>query len=90
MAETSSGKPYSQRGDIRTFSEDVDELELIWHRDKYDREITILEGEGWELQMDNKLPFELMKGKIYKIPAMEFHRLLKGKGDLVLKIWEER
>ena len=90
MAVTSSGKPYIDEGDIRIFSGLVDEMELIWHRDKYDREITVLEGEGWELQMDNKLPFELMKGKIYKIPAMEFHRLLKGKGDLVLKIWEER
>lgn len=90
MAETSSGKPYSQRGDIRTFSEDVDELELIWHRDKYKREITILEGEGWELQLDNQLPEELLKGKIYTIPAMEYHRVIKGSGDLVIKIWEER
>lgn len=87
---TSSGKPYIDEGDIRIFSGLVDEAELIWHRDKYDREITILEGEGWELQMDNMLPFELLKGKVYTIPAMKFHRLLKGKGDLVLKIWEER
>lgn len=90
MVETSSGKPYSQRGDIRTFSEDVDELELIWHRDKYKREITILEGKGWELQLDNQLPEELEKGKIYTIPAMEYHRVIKGSGDLVIKIWEER
>lgn len=88
--ETSSGKPYSQRGDIRTFSEDVDELELIWHRDKYKREITILEGKGWELQLDNQLPEELEKGKTYTIPAMEYHRVIKGSGDLVIKIWEER
>lgn len=90
MAETSSGKPYSQQGDIRTFSEDVDELELIWHRDKYNREITILEGEGWQLQLDNRLPEPLVKGKIYTIPAMEYHRVIKGSGDLVIKIWEER
>lgn len=76
--------------DIRTFSEDVESEELIWHRDKYKREITILEGEGWELQLDNRLPEELVKGKIYTIPAMEYHRVIKGSGDLVIKIWEEK
>ena len=33
------------RGDERIFSSDVEDAELVWHRDKYDREITILEGE---------------------------------------------
>ena len=48
---------------IRTFSEDVSENELIWHRDRNDREITVVEGAGWQLQMDNKLPEDLQKGK---------------------------
>ena len=90
VAETSSGKPYTDQGDIRTFSEEVDSEELIWHRDKYNREITILEGEDWELQLDNKLPVTLERGRIYKIPAMQYHRVIKGKGNLVIKIWEER
>ena len=74
---------------IRTFSEDVGEEELIWHRDKNDRDITILEGAGWQLQMDNKLPVELVKGKLYNINAMEYHRLIKGDGTLKIKIWEK-
>ncbi len=90
MAETISGNPYTDRGDERTFSESVESEELIWHRDKYNREITILEGEGWQLQLDNRLPEELIKGKIYKIPAMEFHRVIKGKGNLKIKIWENK
>ena len=90
MAETSSGKPYTDRGDERIFKEDVDDAELIWHRDKYKRAITILEGEDWQLQLDNQLPVTLEKGKIYEIPQLEYHRVIKGKGNLKIKIWEER
>ena len=39
--------PYSNKGNIRTFSKDVDKLELIWHQDKEDRNVEILEGKGW-------------------------------------------
>jgi hypothetical protein len=90
VAEISSGKPYTQLNDIRTFSENVDELDLVWHRDKYNREITILEGENWFLQLDNQLPVALQKGKTYTIPAMEYHRIIKGDSNLVIKIREER
>jgi hypothetical protein len=74
---------------IRTFSEDVSEDELIWHRDKNDREIAVIEGSGWKLQMDNKLPEDLQKGKLYNINKMEFHRLIKGEDTLKIKIWEK-
>ena len=90
VAETSSGNPYTDRGDERIFSEDVEDAELIWHRDKYNREITILEGIDWQLQLDNELPVTLERGRIYKIPAMQYHRVIKGKGNLKIKIWEER
>tara|TARA_B100001939_G_scaffold315960_1_gene301567 strand:- start:522 stop:794 length:273 start_codon:yes stop_codon:yes gene_type:complete len=86
-------KPYIDSYDngkiVREFSEDVESDELIWHRDKRTREITVLNGTGWKLQMDNQLPEELKKGKLYKIPKMEYHRLIKGTDKLVLKIWEE-
>ena len=72
----------------RTFSANVDSDELVWHRDKRDREITIISGTGWKLQLDNKLPVELIKGKVYDIPKMEYHRVIKGTDDLVIKIWE--
>ena len=87
-------KPYTESYDngliIREFKEDVDSEELVWHRDKRTREITILEGRGWQLQLDNQLPQELKKGKLYIIPEMEYHRLIKGTGKLVVKIWEEK
>jgi len=73
---------------IRTFSSDIDSDELIWHRDKKDREITILSGVGWKLQMEDKLPKELEIGKLYNIPKEEYHRIIKGTDDLTIKIWE--
>ena len=86
-------KPYTESYDngliIRQFDEDVNDDELIWHRDKRTREITVLEGSGWQLQLDNQLPKELQRGRLYKIPKMEYHRLIKGTGKLVVKIWEE-
>jgi len=74
---------------LREFDGDVDEQELVWHRDRNDREVTVIEGTGWKLQMDNELPKELMVGKLYNIKAMEYHRLIKGNGTLKLKIWEK-
>ena len=86
-------KPYTQTYDngviVRQFEDDVESEELVWHRDKHTREVTVLEGDNWKIQLDNKLPEELVKGKIYKIPKMENHRIIKGTGQLVVKIWEE-
>ena len=86
-------KPYTQTYDngfiIREFLDNVDDGELVWHRDKQTREVTVLEGTGWSLQLDNQLPKQLERGKLYTIPKMEYHRLIKGTGKLVVKIWEE-
>ena len=86
-------KPYTQTYDnrviIRQFEDDIESEELVWHRDRHTREVTVLDGDDWKIQLDNKLPEELVKGKIYKIPKMEYHRIIKGTGQLVVKIWEE-
>ena len=86
-------KPYTQTYDkgviIRQFEDDIENEELVWHRDRRTREVTVLDGDNWKIQLDNKLPEELVKGKIYKIPKMEYHRIIKGTGQLVVKIWEE-
>ena len=74
---------------IRTFDKNLNEEELIWHRDKKDREIAVIAGGGWHLQMDNKLPEQLKVGKLYYINKEEYHRLIKGNGTLKLKIWEK-
>ena len=86
MVEISSGKPYIDNDDIRTFSRNVDIKELVWHRDEELRKITILEGEGWHFQFNGSLPFELKTGRKFSIPKDMYHRVIKGKTDLVLKI----
>jgi len=75
---------------IRTFAEGLNEEELVWHRDKNDREIAVLSGNGWQLQMDNQLPKEMRVGKLYHINKEEYHRLIKGEGTLKHKIWEKQ
>jgi hypothetical protein len=67
---------------LREFKDTVDDEELIWHQDREDRIITVLESNKWKLQMDNQLPIMLETGKKYSIPAMSFHRVIKGDGAL--------
>ena len=76
----------SENKALRTFNESVNNAELIWHMDKEDRLITVLESDSWKLQMDNSLPVELKKGKTYFIPKMTYHRVIKGSGSLVLEL----
>lgn len=73
---------------IRTFDSDVHDDELVWHRDKRHRIVEILEGDDWELQFDNKTPKKLKVGKKFFIPAMTYHRIIKGKPSLVVRIQE--
>ena len=75
---------------IRRFKQSVSSKELVWHRDRSDRVVKIVEGSGWQLQMDNGLPEKLVAGKEYYIPANNYHRLIKGKTDLVAEIKEDK
>ena len=77
---------YKDDSNIRIFSKDVDPMELVWHQDKEDREIEVLEGKGWSIQMDNELPLKLVKGDHIFIRENEIHRVLKGRTDLKIKI----
>jgi quercetin dioxygenase-like cupin family protein len=78
--------PITPSSVIREFSSEVDLMELIWHQDKEDRTIEILEGEGWQFQRDNELPLALQKGDIIFIPEFQVHRVIKGNTDLKIKI----
>ena len=93
MAETSTGNPYNEihfrNYFLREFDSSVNESELVWHRDKRDRVIRVKGGKGWQLQIDNELPMELVEDKIYIIKKEVYHRLLKGEDNLVLEIYEE-
>jgi quercetin dioxygenase-like cupin family protein len=74
----------------RLFKEDVENEELFWHHDEYDRIVTVISGRGWSYQMDNELPIEMKEGDEIFIPNHQYHRLLKGKDSLVLRIIENK
>jgi hypothetical protein len=71
---------------LREFSKDVDPIELKWHRDKEDRIVEIVGKTDWKVQIENKLPTSLNESVF--IPKGEWHRLVKGNGKLVLKIYK--
>lgn len=69
---------------IRTFYNNVESGDLVWHRDREDRIIESIEETNWKLQLDNELPKEI-NSPIF-IPMGVYHRLIKGDGDLKLKL----
>jgi hypothetical protein len=71
---------------LRTFSQDIDETELVWHRDKRDRVIEPIGETDWQIQFENQLP-TLITGQIF-IPKEVYHRILKGTGNVTIKIVE--
>lgn len=71
-------------GVIRTFTEEVEPEELIWHRDGEDRIIEATEHSDWKIQLDNQVPIGLNRKVLIK--KDEWHRLIKGTGELRLKI----
>jgi uncharacterized membrane protein YheB (UPF0754 family) len=71
---------------VRVFSEQTNSDEFKWHRDREDRLITIIEGNGWGIQIDNELPKQLEVGKQYIIPEGVYHRVIKGDGNLKVSI----
>jgi hypothetical protein len=81
-----SEKQLSENRYRRVFDEAVDSNELIWHRDREDRIVKIIEGKGWGLQLDNQMPFMLQEGKNYVIPKEQWHRVIKGDGKLIIEI----
>ena len=79
-------KQISKKIFLREFKRDVISDELIWHMDREDRYVKVVEGKGWELQMDNELPQLMAKGKTFFIPSYTYHRVIKGDTDLIVEI----
>jgi len=74
---------------IREFSQNIDPIELMWHRDDEDRVVKVLEcGEGWKFQFEDELPWELEPLITICIIRHEWHRVHKGDGNLKLKIYK--
>ena len=80
--------PYKEHiegnANIRKFSSNVDEMELVWHRDREDRLIKSTHDTDWKFQFDNEIPESLIN-EIF-IKKGEWHRVIKGSGDLILKV----
>ena len=72
---------------IREFDENIDPIELMWHRDNEDRTIEIIGETDWKIQLDNELPTSL--NKPIHIPKHKWHRAIKGTGTLKLKIYKK-
>jgi hypothetical protein len=69
---------------IREFSQDTDSSDFLWHRDREDRIIEPLEETDWLFQLDDELPKKI-EDQIF-IPKEIFHRIIKGRGDLKIKL----
>jgi hypothetical protein len=69
---------------IREFKQDTDSGEFMWHRDRENRIIESINKTDWMIQIDNELP-KLIEGKVF-IPMGVYHRLIKGSGDLKIKM----
>jgi hypothetical protein len=71
---------------IREFDENIDPIELMWHRDDENRTIEIIGNTDWMIQLEDKLPTS-MNNPIF-IPKHAWHRAIKGTGNLKLKIYK--
>jgi hypothetical protein len=81
-------KEYTTEGHIiREFSCDTDSFEYVWHRDKEDRMVESTHPTDWQFQFDNEIPQRLSENKLF-IPKETYHRLIKGTGDLKVKIYK--
>jgi hypothetical protein len=71
---------------VRYFPENTESSNLVWHRDRKDRNITPIENTDWQIQFDNELP-KPIKGRIF-IREGQWHRVIKGSGCLKILINE--
>ena len=72
---------------IREFDENIDPIELMWHRDDEQRLVEIIDpGQGWKFQFEDELPWDLKPKMSIFILRHKWHRVIKGTGTLKLKI----
>jgi hypothetical protein len=71
----------------RTFMSNLIEEELNWHMDEEDREVFVVEGDGWYLQIENELPQMMQKESLFKIPKEIWHRIINKNGtNLIINV----
>lgn len=76
--------PYKEVGDLRIFSKEIKQDQLVWHRDREDRLVEVIGKTDWQFQFDNELP-QPLKTKLF-IPKGIYHRIIKGKTTLKIKV----
>lgn len=69
---------------IRVFSQDTESGDFMWHRDFEDRIIESIGETDWQIQLDDELP-KVIQGEVF-IPMGVYHRVIKGTGDLKIKL----
>ena len=72
---------------IREFSSNTSAFEFVWHRDKEDRVVQAMHATDCKFQLDNDTPQVLSENKLF-IPKETYHRLIKGTGNLKVKIFK--
>ena len=82
-------KQISKQLFLREFSANVDEMDLIWHTDREDRIVHVLEGNKWKFQFDEQLPFEMLDGIDIIIPKGIIHRIIRRKGPLKIRVYKD-
>lgn len=68
---------------IRVFNQDTDSGDYMWHRDREDRVVESIGETDWMIQIEDELPKVI--DKVF-IPMGVYHRLIKGTGDLEIKL----
>jgi len=69
---------------IREFKQNTDSGDYQWHRYREDRIIESIGETDWMIQLDDELP-KVIQGEVF-IPMGVYHRVIKGTGDLKIKL----
>lgn len=81
--------PHESNKFTRIFKVDnLNESELVWHRDYKNRTVEIVQSGNWKFQFEDELPISLTDGLKLEIGKEVYHRILKGDSDLIILIEE--
>ena len=68
-------KKISENIFLRYFNHNVIVEELIWHQDREDRIVEVIQSDDWHFQKDNQIPFKLVEGMKFSIKKNRNHKL---------------
>ena len=76
-------------GFVQVYSEDQNDSELGWYKNTLRSVFKVKSGKKWRLHIMDRPIQEMKVGEYYHIPRNTYYRLIKGKGNLTLKVKEE-